>query len=296
VLQAAIHQELGNLSETQILYRQLIAIVPDNYKYHYGLCTALELPSSTSQVPPEVLVRLKQVYAELQQKHPRCAACKRIALDFLYGNEFTAAAKAHIRSFVDRGVPSLFSDLKPLVQQPAKDPLLWAAACEVLKDVREGSTEAMWVHLYLAQHAATLQRISAAIEHITAAESSEKLNGIALDVFSAKADVLAAAGDVEGAAVAAEMARLLDLKDRYVNSMATKYWFRAGDVERAKRTALLFAVDFDGSASNLNEMQVIWYELESGHAHAAKGDLGMVCLWDKLVRGRPSALGSNITF
>jgi peptide alpha-N-acetyltransferase len=36
------------------------------------------------------------------------------------GDEFVAAADTYVRRFIDRGIPSLFSDLKPLYADPAK--------------------------------------------------------------------------------------------------------------------------------------------------------------------------------
>lgn len=276
-LQAEIKQAQGAVEQAQSMYRELIGILPDNYVFHRGLCTALNLPATLDAPPADILAALKGVYAELAEQHPDCAAVKRITLDFLHGAEFSEAAKTHMWAFVRRGVPSLFSDLKPLAQLPAKDQLLWDVAVGILQDVAADSLEAVWVHLYLAQHAAVNRRWPEAIEHISAAEGSPGLGAAAVDVFSAKADILADVGDPAGAAAAAETARLLDLKDRYVNSMAAKYWFRAGDAARAKKTALLFALDFEGKASNLGEMQVMWYELESGQAFLRSGDVGMVC-------------------
>ena len=288
-MQAEIYMELGRQTAAQTVYSQLIGIVPDNYNYHKGLCTALDLPADSFDSPsPDVLAKLKDVYSDLEEKHPKCDAVNRIQLDFLSGEEFAAAAKQRIRTYVQRGVPALFSDLKPLVRRRGeKADALWQAALELLEatavDADSDSTSkeaqaAVWLHLYLAQHAAEARSMREAVEHIKTAESSELLGatGGALDVYSAKADILAAAGDAPGAAAAAECARLLDLKDRYVNSMAAKFYFRAGETERAMSTAQLFAVDFDGNANNLNEMQVIWYELEAGRAHAAKRNLGMV--------------------
>ena len=270
--------EAGAHKDAEAAYRKLIAILPDNYDYHRGLCAALSLDTSPGAPPPDgaALARLKGVYEELLAQYPKCSACKRIPLDFLAGDDFAAAARERIAAFVDRGVPSLFSDLKPLLRDAHKADALWRVAGELLSEAGPDSECAVWLHLYLAQHAAELRRIGDAVAHIEAAGGSGALGGAALDVYSARADVLAAAGDAAGAAAAAEVARRLDLKDRYVNSTAAKYWFRAGEPARAKETALLFAVDVDGTVNNLNEMQVMWFELESGRAHAAAGDLGMV--------------------
>jgi N-alpha-acetyltransferase 15/16, NatA auxiliary subunit len=277
-MQAKLQLQRQAFKEAEGIYRNLITLLPDNYEYHQGLCAALSLDSTTSGAPLDeaTVSRLRDVYAQLLDEQPDCAAVKRIPLDFLCGADFTAAAKERITHFISRGIPSLFSDLKPLLRDVEKAHLLWTAFEELLQECGSSEGHAVWLHLYLAQHAAELGCISDAIEHIVAAELCEEIGSAALDVFSAKADVLAVAGDAEGAAAAAEVARLLDPKDRYVNSTAAKYWFRAGHLKRARDTALLFAVDIDGNVDNLNEMQVMWYELESGRSHAAAGNLGMV--------------------
>ena len=121
--------------------------------------------------------------------------------------------------------------------------------------------------------------MDAAVEHVTAAEAAVDESDTRVEVFCTKADVLAAVGDPEGATCAADAARRLDLSDRYVNSMAAKYMFRNGEVTRAKDTALLFTRGNDAAAapSDLFEMQVMWYEIESGRAHFKVRDVGMVC-------------------
>jgi peptide alpha-N-acetyltransferase len=279
-MQAKLQLQRRAFKEAEAVYRKLIALLPDNYEYHHGLCAALSLNNSNAPDAPldaATVSRLRDVYTQLLTEYPDCAACKRIPLDFLRGADFAAAAKERIMYFVSRDIPSLFSDLKPLLRDPEKAEALWGIFENLLEESTSG--QAVWLHLYLALHAAELGRIGDAIKHIVAAEERcSDCRVAALDVFSAKAEVLTAAGDAEGAAAAAEVARLLDVKDRYVNSMAAKYWFRAGHLQRARETALLFAVDIDGNVDNLNEMQVIWYELESGQAHASAGDLGMVCI------------------
>jgi hypothetical protein len=53
------------------------------------------------------------------------------------------------------------------------------------------------------------------------------------------------AGDMVGAAAAADAARKADTADRYTNSMAVKALFAAGQVEAAEQTAMLFTRDGD---------------------------------------------------
>ena len=63
---------------------------------------------------------------------------------------------------------------------------------------------------------------------------------------------------------------------RYLNSMAAKYLFRADDIKAGEATAQRFTKDKLTGVSNLNDMQALWYEIESGMAHLRLGNLGMV--------------------
>jgi peptide alpha-N-acetyltransferase len=64
--------------------------------------------------------QLQQLYGELQGKYPSSPACKRIPLDFLTGEAFLAAVQQYVHRYLVKGIPSLFSDLKPLYQDAAK--------------------------------------------------------------------------------------------------------------------------------------------------------------------------------
>ena len=60
--------------------------------------------------------------------------------------------------------------------------------------------------------------------------------------------------------------------------MAAKYLFRADDIKAGEATAQRFTKDKLTGVSNLNDMQALWYEIESGMAHLRLGNLGMVGL------------------
>ncbi len=66
-----------------------------------------------------------------------------------------------------------------------------------------------------------------------------------------------------GAAESAERARCLDLKDRYLNSLAVKALLGAGHIEAADRTAALFTKDAGEQATSLFDMQHMWCALHA---------------------------------
>ena len=67
-------------------------------------------------------LELRKLYAALRAEHPRSGAVGRVPLDFEKGGtaEFSAVAEAYVRRPLERGVPSLFSDLRPLYADAAK--------------------------------------------------------------------------------------------------------------------------------------------------------------------------------
>lgn len=274
-LQARISMALGDLDGARATYRALIDVLPDNYDYHHGLCAAMQLPDLSRPAPPDVVEKLVAVYQELQEALPDSSAAQRIPLDFLSGDAFAAAARARIKRFTQQGIWALFSDLKELLKDEGKEALLWREATALL-DAASDAAAAVWLRLYLAQHAAHMGRMEAAVQHVVAAEACGNVKDAAEEVYLTKADILAAVGDPEGAAASAEVARQLDLKDRYVNSEAAKYLFRNGEVARAQEVAHLFTRDSDQAGNDLFGMQVMWYETESARAHLSTGNVAMV--------------------
>jgi tetratricopeptide (TPR) repeat protein len=66
--------------------------------------------------------QLRALYAGLRAEFPRSGAVGRVPLDFEVGGtaQFSAAAEAYVRRPLERGVPSLFSDLRPLYADVSK--------------------------------------------------------------------------------------------------------------------------------------------------------------------------------
>jgi peptide alpha-N-acetyltransferase len=280
---------LGQLPAAEATYRGLLALNPDTHEYHDGLRAALGLGGDVAALPDAGVARLADEYAALSVTHPRSSAVRRLPLDFLRGDAFEAAAAAYIRPFLRKGVPALFSDLSPLYG-PAGDSAKAAslgrviAAADAALDSRgafpgaaDGSEQPStrcWSLLLLAQHHARTGALPAALAAIDAAIEHTPT---VIDLYTAKARIMAQAGDVAGAASLADEARRMDLADRYLNSIAVQALLAADRLADAEATAALFAKPSAGAAggeppppgaTNLTDMQCQWYALGVADCHA----------------------------
>ncbi|XP_038897483.1 LOW QUALITY PROTEIN: N-terminal acetyltransferase A complex auxiliary subunit NAA15-like [Benincasa hispida] len=273
--------KLGHLEEGEKLYKALLAINPDNYRYYEGLQVCVGLFSKNSEYSPEEIERLDELYKSLGQQNGWSSAVKRIPLDFLQGDKFKDAADNYIRPLLTKGVPSLFSDLSPLYDQPGKADILEQLILWLEQSIRSsgqypGSTEKeppsthMWILFLLAQHYDRRGQFDIALSKI---DEAIKHTPTVIDLYSVKSRILKHAGDAVASAALADEARCMDLADRYINSDCVKRMLQADQVALAEKTAVLFTKDGD-QHNNLHDMQCMWYELASGESYFRQGDLG----------------------
>ncbi|MBA0658582.1 hypothetical protein Goklo_010778, partial [Gossypium klotzschianum] len=159
----------------------------------------------------------------------------RIPLDFLQGDKFCAAAANYVKPLLTKGVPSLFSDLSPLYDQPGKADILEQLILELEHSIsgdgrypdrteKEPPSTLLWILFFLAQHYdrrgqydIALSKIDEAIQHTPTV----------IDLYSVKSRILKHAGDFVAAASLADEARCMDLADRYINSESVKRMLQA---------------------------------------------------------------------
>ncbi|EEF44685.1 NMDA receptor-regulated protein, putative [Ricinus communis] len=273
--------KLARLEEGAELYRVLLAMNPDNYRYYEGLQKCVGLDSENGQYSADEIDKLDSLYKLLGQQYTWSSAVKRIPLDFLQGDKFREAADNYVRPLLTKGVPSLFSDLSPLYDHAGKANILENLILELEHSIRttgrypgraekEPPSTLMWTLFFLAQHYdrrgqydIALTKIDEAIEHTPTV----------IDLYSVKSRILKHAGDLAAAAALADEARCMDLADRYINSECVKRMLQADQVAVAEKTAVLFTKDGD-QHNNLHDMQCMWYELASGESYFRQGDLG----------------------
>ena len=95
-----------------------------------------------------------------------------------------------------------------------------------------------------------------------------------VEIRQARGRVLKHAGDLRRAAMEMEQAREMDLQDRFVNIVSTKYLLSAGQHEDAVRVAGGFTKTGVDPEKNLDEMQALWFASRAAAAHNAAGRHG----------------------
>nr|XP_043623547.1 N-terminal acetyltransferase A complex auxiliary subunit NAA15-like [Erigeron canadensis] len=273
--------KLNCLEEGEKLYRVLLTMNPDNYKYYEGLQKCVGLHSETGQYSPEEIDKLDTLYKSLGEQYTWSSAVKRIPLDFLDAQKFWDAADNYVRPLLTKGVPSLFSDLSPLYEHAGKANILEKLVLSLEESLKktggfpgrsekEPPSTLMWTLFYLAQHYDKRNQYDLALVKI---EEAMQHTPTVIDLYSVKSKILKHAGDFAAAAALADEARCMDLADRYVNSQCVKRMLQADQVSLAEKTAVLFTKDGE-QHNNLHDMQCMWYELASGESYIRQGELG----------------------
>jgi N-alpha-acetyltransferase 15/16, NatA auxiliary subunit len=168
---------------------------------------------------------------------------------------FRPLAKAYLLRGLQKGIPSLFVDLKPLYQDTQKRTILEELVDGFRRALEEGClpnetpndvveepdsdmpTTYLWTLYFLAQHFSHIGQHSRALSLLHSAVSHTPTLP---ELHTLRGRILKRLGDFRGASVAVNEARLLDGQDRFLNTKSAKYKLRAGLIEEANDTLGLF--------------------------------------------------------
>jgi len=302
--------QLERYDEAKAVFEELLEINFDNYEFHRGMqCAILKrqdlfVSKPTQQkktpLPSESVDFTKETDGAEQEKAlaafyadkkttigAESLISLRFPLDFTRGAEFKKYADVYLKRQLNKSVPSLGSDLKPLYADKAKEKTLEELILGYLKtleakkplDAGDNSLAAnatdkvlLWTNYLAAQHYDRLGDFAKAMAFIDKCITQQpKL----LDFFQRKARILKHMGDLSQAADVMVQGRKLDLADRYINNKATEYLLHADRVDEADATIALFTRHEGDPQQNLFDMQCMWYELECGKSQLRQDKLGL---------------------
>jgi len=280
-----------------LIQDQLIARNQENYAYYEQLELALNMNEKDEKT------RLN-LYQTLQQKYPRSQVPFKIPLLFVQTPEhFKSLADAYLRKFIKRCLPALFRNLKPvydyeydkIISTSDEVPELRSSVFEkygvptklkIIEELlisydenlnkylsfdpndrsksNENKTLILWVYYYLAQHYDYLGQYQKALDYVNKAMDHTPT---LIENFTLKGKIYKHMGDTDKAVEQAYEAQRLDTADRYLNSKCAKYMLRANKISQAEEMCSKFTRAGVSVTENLNEMQCMWFQLETAKAY-----------------------------
>ncbi|CAL1708693.1 unnamed protein product [Somion occarium] len=279
---ARILSKMKNVEDAEHTWQALIQQNPDNYDYFKGYFSNQGL--DLFQVTEETRDKALQILREFSTQLPRAAAPRRLALGVATGDEFKQLAEAYLISALEKGIPSLFTDIKALYKEPSKQESiqgiveshrerLSSPSPPSPSSESEPPTTYLWTLYFLAQH---YSFIGQHINSLALLETALKHTPTLPELFMFRARVLKRLGDPFGAARCMDEARLLDLQDRFLNTKVGKYRLRAGMEEEAQEVLGLFTKkDASSPGADLEDMQSLLFLTEDASCHHRNGNLGM---------------------
>ncbi|RPD56962.1 NMDA receptor-regulated protein 1a [Lentinus tigrinus ALCF2SS1-7] len=267
--------------EAKQAWQGLIEQNPDCYDYYKGFLSSRGI--DIDAVTDENRSKAVQSLHDFSEQFSKASAPRRLALDIALGDEFKGLLEPFLRTRLEKGVPSLFADLKSLYRSPEKREIIEQTATSILSTLAHPSTdpapsetdptEYIWTLYFLAQHHSWLGRHKQALELLDEAITHTPTLP---ELYMFKARVLKRAGDPFGAAKCMDLARTLDLQDRFLNTKCGKYRLRAGLIEEAVEVFGLFTKkDAPSPSQDLEDMQSLGYLTEEADAHLRNGNLAM---------------------
>lgn len=302
-------QPNGNSPDSHTVVEAVRQVVDPELDYGLKKLAAMEL-RTIGPVPPirsdaDVAIAL-EVCNHLTKAFPRSRTAQRMALEVIPSGEhpeFVARVDAYVRRFLRKGVPSLFSDIKPLYEDETKVEVfgqLFESYRDFLEDEGRGTlpdlvplpecagdlrlgfgrdadaedeppSTLLWVLHFLAQHYDRIRKFGLALEMI---DKAIEHTPTAIECYLVKAKILKHCGDLKGAVEVANDGRNLDLADRYLNTKCAKYALRADMLSEAESWVGLFTKDADsGGVQALYDMQCMWFEIGAAESHLRNGQL-----------------------
>lgn len=279
-LKASLMMKLEKPDEAERVYRDLVKRNPENILYYEGIekCLAAQSPEGIIDKADQL-----KIYKTYRKRYPHAETPRRMPLRFCGGDLFREFADEYLRNALIKGVPPLFTNLRPLYVDKSKaeiienlvigyrSNLMESKKFDVNDENTQDPTVLLWTNFYLAQHFDNFNKFTEALTYIN--EVLEHTPTL-IEGYMVKAKIYKHAGSFKEAANWMDEGRSLDTADRYVNSKAAKYLLRTNDNKKAIEICGLFTKEGTSPDEDLDSMQCMWFGIESAAAHQRKKELG----------------------
>ncbi|KAF6019761.1 NAA15 [Bugula neritina] len=245
--------------------------------------------SSSAAVYRKTIEVRQKIYSDVLEQQPRASLPKKLPLTFLTGDMFRDHVDEYLRRSLRKGVPSLFTSLKPLYTDSSKVSMIQQLTTTYYRTLidkqlfhpedtiesNEGELEPpttlLWTQAYLAQHYDYLGDFKQAFHHINEAlDATPTLPELQM----IKGKIFKHAGNMQLAAQHLDEAQAMDTADRYINCVCAKYMLRNNQVKEAEAMCQNFTREGASAADNLNEMQCMWFQTECAAAYSRRQQWG----------------------
>lgn len=281
-LRIKAHTLLGQKAEAEKLYMQLISQGISEADCIAAIAAIRKIPLNSQRWPRGNESSYLELLQQIINTYPRCDYAKRHALNFVPLDKFKERLREYASPYIVKMIPSLFTVLKSLYQNLERARLVGEVFLEWESEVKakdfssfagkSNPTYILWIWTYLSSHYCRLSDYEQALYYIDLAINHTPTLEF---LYLMKAKILERNKQLDEAAMCADMARQLDLQDKYLNGKAAKYFFRANRIEEAEERMQMFykasSVQGDTYLTAL-ESQCAWYEREVGDAFYRKGD------------------------
>ncbi|ESO01348.1 hypothetical protein HELRODRAFT_112750 [Helobdella robusta] len=272
---ADLFLKLGNYTESELLYKDLLERNPENVAYYKGLEGSRQ---------PATLDERVQIYRSSVERFPKALTPKKMLLELLQGEDFKSEVDKFLTTCLRKGVPPLFKNMRFIYTNHEKvkciESLMVGYVCSLKEhklfhpddqEDMECPTSLLWCFYYLGQHYDHLNQHELALKYID--EALEHTMTL-IELYLVKAKIYKHAGDIMNAVKCLDEAQSLDTADRYVNSKCTKYMLRAGLLKEAQDMCSKFTREGISAMENLHEMQCMWFEIECALYYKHKCQFG----------------------
>eukprot|EP01134_Creolimax_fragrantissima_P003898 CFRG3898T1 len=284
-LRSQLLLEANRFEDAEKSYRDMIQTNPDQKTYYMGLesCRRGQKDEATSET--DFADELVGMYKQLVTTYPRSITPKIRLLQIapvahgVFREELEILLKRSLR----KGLISLYASAKPLYSSREKVSVIEEVAEGYLKELLktnkltavdnlpESPATRVYLEYFLIRHHIKRGHLERAMELV---ETSLSHSPTFIELYTAKARIFKVSGDYAKAADVMDEVRSLDTADRYLNSKCGKYMLRANRPTQAQDTVGLFTREGVDQGDNINEMQCMWFENESGDCHLRSKSYG----------------------